>query len=76
MQKIKNKKVIELTKDESGEQIIKEFVGLTAKPFSYLKESKRYKKGVMKRKVKFQDYKNCLRVAKIENKKLVRKEKN
>ena len=55
---------------------MKEFIGLRAKPFSYLKESrKRYKKGVIKRKLKFWDYKNCLRAVKNENKELVRKEK-
>ena len=34
----KNKKVIELMKDELGGQIIKEFVGLRVKTYSYLKE--------------------------------------
>ena len=32
----KNKKVIEFMKEELGEIIIKEFVGVEAKPYSYL----------------------------------------
>ena len=35
----KNKKVIGLTKDELGGQIMKKFVGLRAKTHSYLKEN-------------------------------------
>ena len=62
-------------KDELGGQIMKEFVGLRAKPYSYLKENndedkkaKGRKKCVIKRKLKFQDYKNCLEAAQIEKK--------
>ena len=71
----KKKKVIGLMKDELGGQIMKEFVGLRAKTYSYLKDNndedkkaKGTKKCVIKRKLKFQDYKNCLRAAQIENK--------
>ena len=71
----KNKKVIGLMKDELGGQIVKEFVGLKAKTYSYLKENnnedkkaKSTKKCVIKRKLKFEDYKNCLEAAQIENK--------
>ena len=67
--------VIRLMKDELGGQIMKEFVGLRAKTYSYLKDNndenkkaKGTKKCVIKRKIKFQDYKNCLEVAQIENK--------
>ena len=71
----KNKKVIGLMKDELGGQIMKKFVGLRAKTYSYLKDnkdedkkSKSTKKCVIKRKIKFQDYKNCLEAAQIEKK--------
>ena len=56
-------------KDEVAGQIMKEFVRLRAKTYSYLKynndkdEDKKAKctrKCVIKRKLKFQDYKNCL----------------
>ena len=63
-------------KDELGGQITKEFVGLRAKTYSYLKlnkdevkKSKGLKKCVIKRKLKFQGYKNCLEAAQIERKK-------
>ena len=60
-------------KDELGRQIMKEFVGLRAKTYSYLKdnndEDKKAKgRSVIKRKLKFEDYKNCLEAAQIENK--------
>ena len=72
--KIKNKKVIGLMKDELGGPTIKEFVGLKSKTYSYLKDNKDgdkkakgTKKCVIKRKLKFQDYKNCLEAPQIEN---------
>ena len=62
-------------KDEFGGQIMKEFVGLRAKTYSYLKDNndedkkaKDTKKCVIKRKHKFQNYKNCLEVSQTENK--------
>ena len=61
-------------KDKLGRQIMKKFAGLRAKAYSYLKEHKdedkkvnNPKKCVIKRKLKFQDYKNCLQAAKTEN---------
>ena len=63
----KNKKVIELIKDELAGKIITEFVTLRPKTYSYLtddckedKKAKRTKKCVIKRMIKFNDYKNCL----------------
>ena len=63
----KNKKVIGLMKDELGGKIITEFVTLRPKTYSYLtddykenKKAKGTKKCVMKRIIKFNDYKNCL----------------
>ena len=71
-------------KNELGGQIIKQFVGLRAKAYSiYLKDNndehkkeKGTKKCVIKRKVKFQDYKNCLEAAQIEIKNYLRKKKS
>ena len=52
---------------------MKEFVGLRAKKYSYLKDNnnednraKDTKKRVITRKLKFRDYKNCLEAAQIE----------
>ena len=63
----KNKKVIGLIKDELGGRIITEFVALRPKTYSYLtddckedKKAKGTKKCVIKRMIKFDDYKNCL----------------
>ena len=63
----KNKKVIELMKDELGGRIIREFVALRSKTYSYLtddcqedKKAKRTKKCMIKRMIKLDDYKKCL----------------
>ena len=63
----KNKKVIGLMKDELGERIMTEFIALRPKAYTYLtddgKEDKRAKgtkKRVIKRMIKFDDYKKCL----------------
>ena len=63
----KNKKVIGLMKDELGGKIITEFVILRPKPYSHFtddgkedKKAKGTKKCVIKRMIKFNDYKNCL----------------
>ena len=62
----KNKKVIGLIKDELGGKIITEFVTLRPKTNSYStddgkedKKAKGTKKCVIKRMIKFDDYKNC-----------------
>ena len=63
----KNKKVIGLMKDELGGKIITEFVTLRPKTYSFLtddhKEDKKVKgtkKCVIKKMIKFNDYKKCL----------------
>ena len=63
----KNKKVIGLMKDESGGKIMTKFAGLRPKTYSYLmddgnsdKKAKGTKKWVIKQRLKFSDYKNCL----------------
>ena len=63
----KNKKVIGLLKDELGGKIITEFVTLRPKTYSFLtddgkedKKAKGTKKCVLKKMIKFNDYKKCL----------------
>ena len=63
----KNKKVIGLMKDELRGKTITEFVTLRPKTYSYStddgkedKKAKGTKKCVIKRMIKFNDYKNCL----------------
>ena len=63
----KNKKVIGLMKDELGGKIMTEFVALRPKTYSYLtddceehKQAKGTNKCVIKRRLKFSDYKDCL----------------
>ena len=66
----KNKKVIGLMKDELGGKTVTGFVALRPKTYSYLmeddgkhvskKKAKGKKKCVIKRVLKFNDYKNCL----------------
>ena len=63
----KNKKVIGLMKDELGGKIITEFITLRPKTYSYLtddgkedKKAKGTKKCVIKRMIKFNDYKYYL----------------
>ena len=62
----KNKKVIGLIKDELGGKIMKEFIGLRPKMYSYRveesepKKCKGIKKCVVKKTISFEDYKRCL----------------
>ena len=63
----KNKKVIGVMKDELGGEIITEFIALRPKTYSYLsdndkidKKAKGTKKCVIKKMIKFDDYKKCL----------------
>ena len=62
-----NKKVIGLMKDELGGGLITEFVAFRPKAYSYitndsteLKKAKGTKKCVVKKILRFSDYKNCL----------------
>ena len=73
--KVKNKKVIRLMKAELGRNIMKEFVALRAKMYSYLTDSnnedkiaKGTKKCVIKETFKFEDYEHCLEATQLENK--------
>ena len=63
----KNKKVIGLMKDELGGKIITEFVTLRPKTYSFLtddgkedKKGKGARKCIIKKMIKFNDYKKCL----------------
>ena len=63
----KNKKVIGLMKDELGGKIITEFATLRPKTYSFLtdngkedKKAKGTKKCIIKKMIKFNDYKKCL----------------
>ena len=71
----KNKKVIGIMKDELGGNIMIKFVVLGVKTYSYLindgsedKKAKGTKKCVIKRKLKFENYKSCLEATQLENK--------
>ena len=66
---------IGLIKEELGGKILTKFVGLRAKTYSYLihdgnenKNAKGSKKCVIKRKHKFESYKNYLKATQLENK--------
>ena len=63
-----------LMKDELGEKTTTEFAVLRAKSYNYLtdngdvdKRAKSIEKGIIK-KLKFTDYKNCLKATQLENK--------
>ena len=71
----KSKIVIGLMKDELGGKIVTKFAGLRAKTYSYLiddgsrdTKAKVTKKYVIKRKLKFENYKNCFEAIQLENK--------
>ena len=67
-----NKKVIGLMKDELGGDIMREFVELRPKMYAYKVESKEFKrckgikKCVVKKNIKFEDYKRCLMTGEME----------
>ena len=75
MPKGKNEKVIGLMKDELGGKTMIKFDGLRAKTYSYLiddgsedKKAKDTGKCVIKRKLKFENYKSCLEATQLDNK--------
>ena len=62
-------------KDELGGKFTIKFVGLRVKAYSYLiddnskdKKAKGTKKCVIERKLKFENYKNCLEATQLESK--------
>ena len=62
-------------KDELGGKITIKFAKLRAKTYNYFiddvsedKKAKGTKKSVIKRKLKFENYKNCLEATQLENK--------
>ena len=62
-------------KDEFGRKIMKKLVRLRAKTYSYLihdssedKKAKGRKKCAIKRRLKFENYQNCLEATELENK--------
>ena len=66
-----NKKVLGMMKDEAGGKIIKEFVGLRAKLYSFVmddgeetKKCKGIKKQVVESSIRHEDYKTCLTTGK------------
>ena len=80
----KNKKAVILMKDKMRGQIMKKIVGLRPKTYSYLKENndegkkaKSTKKFAVKKKLKFEDYKKCLKASlSYKYNRLFRKERN
>ena len=71
----KNKKVIQLMKNELSGKIVIKFVGLRAKSYSYLiddgsegKKAKNTKNFVIKGNFKFENYKNSLETTQFDNK--------
>ena len=70
----KNKKVIIVMKDELGGQIMKKFISLRPRTYAYLKDNdgenkkaRSTKRCAVKRKLKFQVCKKCLKASQIEN---------
>ena len=71
----KYNKFIGVIKDALGRKILKEFLGLRPKTYSYLinhgiedKKAKVIKKCAIKKTLKFEDYKSCLEANQLENK--------
>ena len=78
--KKKKKKLLGLKKNDLGIKIMTKFIGSRAKTYGYLiddgiedKKTKGTKKCVIKRKLKFENYKSCLEATKPKNKKAIQK---
>ena len=59
-----------LTKVELGGKIMTKFVGLRAKTYNYwidFESEEKSQKSVIKRKLNFENYKNCLEATQFEN---------
>ena len=70
----KNKNVIALMKDKLNGKIMTKFVALRAKTYWYLiddssedQKAKGTKKCVIRKRLKFENYKNCLEATQLEN---------
>ena len=74
----KNTKVTDLMKDKLGGKIMIKSIGLKAKTYSYSiyegredKKAQGTKKFVIKIKLKFETYKNCLEATQLDNKLII-----
>ena len=71
-----NEKVIEKFKDESPDEVIESFVGIRSKCYTFktknnvVKKAKGVSKVVVKKKISFDDYKNCVLHDKPKNVKI------
>ena len=80
----KNKKVPRMMKDEAGGEIIEKFVGLCTKLYSYLmfegkeKKCKGIKKSVVKNKITFKNFEECLftEISQLEKMNVIRSHKH
>ena len=69
--KVKNKNVIGFMKDELGRKAMNNFLALRAKSYSYVIDDgseEKMQKTHQKRKLKFENYKNCVEGSQLENK--------
>ena len=78
--KEKKKKLLGLKKNDLGIKIMTIFIGSRAKTYGYLiddgiedKKTKGTKKCIIKRKLKFENYKSCLEATEPKNKKAIQK---
>ena len=79
----KNKNVTRLMKGELGGKIMRKFVGVITKTYSYsidddseYKKAKGTKECIIKRKIKFENYENSFETTQLDNKKKCLGKKN